>query len=179
MEEAARRGLPNLSNTVDAASAYLNPKNIDVLSRHHVLSEVECHSRYEVLLENYSHIIVIEANTLLEMIHKLVIPATIEYIGMISDSFLKLKEAGLHNQSMEKILTSLSELLDGTSSLTETLEQLVAQVPHTNSLEAAGFCRDQIRPKMEEIRLLVDKIEVLTDKKKWPMPSYTDLLHRI
>lgn len=60
------------------------------------------------------------------------IPATIEYIGMISDSFLKLKEAGLHNQSMEKILTSLSELLDGTSSLTETLEQLVAQVPHTN-----------------------------------------------
>ncbi len=179
VEEAARRGLPNLSNTVDAASAYLNPKNIDVLSRHHVLSEVECHSRYEVLLENYSHIIVIEANTLLEMIHKLVIPATIEYIGMISDSFLKLKEAGLHNQSMEKILTSLSELLDGTSSLTETLEQLVAQVPHTNSLEAAGFCRDQIRPKMEEIRLLVDKIEVLTDKKKWPMPSYTDLLHRI
>ena len=68
VEEARRRGLPNLSNTVDAAAAYLEPKNISVLGRNHVLSEVECQSRYEILLENYSHIIMIEANTL-SLIH--------------------------------------------------------------------------------------------------------------
>ncbi len=179
VEEARRRGLPNLSNTVDAAAAYLEPKNISVLGRNHVLSEVECQSRYEILLENYSHIIMIEANTLLEMVKKLVIPASVEYIGSISDSYLKLKETGIQNHSIYGLLQNLSSLLDGIVDTTNRLEELVSSAPAESSLETAEYYRDQVLPKMEQTRTLVDRMEVVTDKKKWPMPSYTDLLHRV
>ena len=170
---------PNLSNTVDAAAAYLEPKNISVLGRNHVLSEVECQSRYEILLENYSHIIMIEANTLLEMVKKLVIPASVEYIGSISDSYLKLKETGIQNHSIYGLLQNLSSLLDGIVDTTNRLEELVSSAPAESSLETAEYYRDQVLPKMEQTRTLVDRMEVVTDKKKWPMPSYTDLLHRV
>jgi glutamine synthetase len=179
VEEAKRRGLPNLTNTVDAASAYLDPKNIAVLSRHHVLNEVECHSRYEIMLENYCNIISIEAHTMLEMLKRQIIPAGVRYIGIVSDSYLKLKQANITNQSMEKMLQKLSELLDSISNETEKLEQISEQISHTSNLEAAVYCRDQIRPQMETVRSLVDQMETMTDKQEWPMPSYTDLLHRV
>lgn len=179
VEEAQRRGLPNLTNTVDASKAYIAPKNMEVLERHHVLSAVECHARYEIMLENYSKVISIEANTMLEMVKKQIIPACIAYIGKVSHSYNELKAAGISNASMKKLLEDLSGLFSSISVATKELEKLENIPSKNDSFEEASYCKDIILPQMEKLRKQVDRMEMLVSSEDWPMPSYTDLLHRV
>lgn len=179
VDEAQKRGLPNLKNTIDAAKAYIDPKNIAILSRHHVLTEAECHSRYEIMLENYTKIITIEANTMLEMVKRQIIPACIAYIGDVAGSYNKLSKAGMSSNSMKNLLANLSSQLDNIYNETNKLEQILILPEFPTSFDEAAYCRDIILPQMDCIRRFVDSIEVLTSSDKWPMPSYTDLLHRV
>jgi glutamine synthetase len=179
IEEAEKRGLPNLTNTVDAAKAYLEPKNLEVLKRHHVLTEVECHARYEILLENYTKIITIEANTMLEMVKRQILPACIAYCGKIAESNNELRASGVESRSVKELLSSIVSLTDDISDRTSRLEEL-EQIPGgKDSFEAAAYCRDVILPQMNLLRESVDAMEQLTASKDWPIPSYTDLLHRV
>lgn len=129
VEEAKKRGLPNLASTVDAAKAFLDPKNIDILNRHHILSETECYSRYEVLLENYTKVITIEANTMLEMVHRQILPACFSYLGEVADSYSKLQQSGIYNESMYRLLEQLSKLVDHISDTTQKLSD-IEQIPN-------------------------------------------------
>lgn len=179
IEEAKKRGLPNLTNTVDAAKAYLNPKNLAVLQRHHVLTEVECHARYEILLENYTKIITIEANTMLEMVKRQILPAAISYCGKIAKNNNELSASGIESHSIKELLSKIVSLTDDISDRTNELERL-EQIPDgKDSFEAAAYCRDVILPQMNLLRESVDAMERLTASEDWPIPSYTDLLHRV
>ncbi len=179
VDEAQKRGLPNLKDTVDAAGAYINPKNIEVLNKYKVLTPIECQSRYEITLENYSKIINIEANTMLEMINRQILPATIDYIGGIAESYYKLTKAGIDNNSMKQMLANLSDLTDKLSISANELEKLLFNARSLSSVEEATYYRDNVLVKMNEVRKIADSIEVITADSSWPMPSYTDLLHRV
>ncbi len=181
VKEAARRGLPNLPTTVDAAGALTNPKNIAVFDRHHVLTPVECHSRYEIMLENYAKTINIEANTMLEMVNKQILPALIGFAGDTAASYNELMCAGVSNATSLRLAQTLSEAIDRISAETKALTELLDEVHqnHDGALAAASGYRDQILPQMAKLRHAVDKAEGITASEAWPMPSYTDLLHRV
>lgn len=179
-EEAARRGLPNLVETVAATDALLAPHNIDVLRRHNVLSEVECASRYEIMLEHYSKTVTIEANTLLEMIRRQIIPATIAFLGDLSKTHLRLHQAGVQNKPVHALLTDVSDLLTRIMTHADQLDESLAAIPQTeDAKEVAVFTRDQLRPLMQLLRHDTDRLETISDRNRWPMPTYSDLLYRV
>lgn len=183
VEIAAKRGLPNLTNTVDAAKAIIDPKNVAVLEEFHVLSSVECQSRYEIMLENYTKIINIEANTMMEMVHRQILPAIISFTGDTAKSYNQLKQANIENKSLFELLTILSHSIDEITTLSQKLEQNIAKLNgmlnKTSSPEVACFCRDEIKTNMLDLRRAVDRVEILIASDYWPMPNYTDLLHRV
>lgn len=177
---AEKRGLPNLKNTVEASSAYIMKKNIDVLKEFQVLSEVECHSRYEISLENFSKIVIIESNTMLEMAHRQILPCIISFIGDTAKSYNQLKKAGYDNKTIQSLLSNLSDSVDEISHWTSQLDKKLNE-PHCgiSTHDFAVFCRDEIKPLMLSLRLAVDQAEIIVSSEFWAMPTYTDLLHRV
>ncbi|MEA5010827.1 MAG: glutamine synthetase III [Angelakisella sp.] len=178
-EEAERRGLPNISNSVDAFAALTQEKNLSVFERFGVLSRTECQSRYGIMLENYAKSVNIEAQVLVEMTRRQLLPAVMEYAGKVSkDAKNFAKACGKPQKTMLSQLEALSEAIDGMSCCLEKLEASIAAAPHEEKA-MAHYMRDQVRPAMAKLREVCDRAEILTDKKFWPIPTYTDLLHRV
>ncbi|MEG2429566.1 MAG: glutamine synthetase type III, partial [Oscillospiraceae bacterium] len=183
LEIAEQRGLPNLTNAVEAVNAITAPNNIEVMKQYGVLSEIECESRSEVMLENYIQVITIEANTMLEMSKRQILPAIIEYTGKIANSFNAIKKAGIINKNMPDMISALSDGITNVDNATTILAQKIKQLSRLklslSTYENAGYCRDEIKTSMKDLRKAVDSMEVMTSSLDWPMPTYTDLLHRI
>lgn len=180
LSEAKRRGLCIMRSTVDAAKALTDEKNISLFEKHHVLSGVECHSRYEICLENYVKTINIEAGTMLEMATRQILPACIKYAGDVADSALNLRKIGSSSKSAEKLCKQLSSHIDEISACIDTLGKNVKKLCDIEgTLAQAEWCRDEITMSMSALRAACDSIELIVDSKYWPMPNYTEILHRI
>ena len=181
-KEAEKRGLLNLKSTVDALPVMVEPKNIEVFVKHGVYSEVEIRSRYEILLENYSKVINIEALTAADMVRKNYLPAISEYVGTLCDAVLAKKAVGLEDQ-----ITPEAETLKKLSAAQTNAYRLVGELEGEEAAAAdiadgykqARAYHDKVLPKMEALRAAVDTAEVLTGEDYWPVPSYTDLLFRV
>ena len=180
LEEAARRGLPFLRSAVEAIDTLVDPKNVALFARQQVFSEVECRSRHEIMLENYQKVVEIEAATMLEMVKKQIYPACVSYIGHLASAYNSLAAAGVHNRSMHEDLGRLSQLLDAIDEATVALERAVQAARQISDLRAqAGAMHERVLPAMQALRGHCDAIETLVDEDFWPMPNYTDLLHRV
>ena len=178
--EAARRGLPNITNSVDAFRALTQEKNLSLFERFGVLSRTECASRYEILLENYAKNVAIEASVLVEMVRRQLLPAVMEYAGRVAEDAKNFAVAtGAGQKTMSAMLERLSAVTDDMYSRVEALEQLAACPPQGDEEALAVYMRDQVRPAMASLREACDRAETLTDRKFWPIPTYTDLLHRV
>lgn len=177
VEVAKKRGLPNLSNTVDAVAAIVAPHNVEVLGRYKVLSKVECESRYEIMLENYAKVITIEANTMLEMTKRQILPSVIEFAGKIAQSAVSLQKAGAENSALFELTSKLSGHITAISAACEALDRAVSL--GGNTAQNAVYCRDTLCPCMKALRDAADSAETDVASVSWPMPNYTDLLHRV
>ena len=178
-EEAEKRGLPIIHDSVEAFGAFLQRKNIELFKKYSVLSPVECRSRYEIMLEYYNKVVYIEATTLCEMIHKQIVPSLIEYIGRVAKSANGYETAmGEKQQYMIKHLRELSTLLDSIVKRTSVLENILSEQP-TDEIERAVYMRDDVIAAMESVRESCDNAEIITDERYWPIPDYTDLLHKV
>ncbi len=178
--EAERRGLPNLSNTVDAAGALLEPESMAVLEKYHVLSRIECQSRYEIKLENYAKVIAIEANTMIEMTKRQILPAVIDFTGKCAGAHNNLIRSGIENLSLKALISKLSRSISDISEAESALEVLMKQARSvTDGKALAEYCRDKIVKQMGVLRDAADTAEVNVSSECWPMPNYTDLLHRV
>ena len=118
------RDRPNLSNMVDAAGAIVNEYNIHTLEKYHVLSRVECESRYEILLENYAKIILIEANTMIDMVRQQILPSVISFTGKCADSFNRLRDAGIENRALHDMVKRLSQSITNIMGALSVLQHL-------------------------------------------------------
>lgn len=181
-KEAKQRGLLNLESTVDALPLYTNKKNVELFEKHKVLSKNEIHSRMEILLENYSNIIHIEALTAIDIARKHVIPSVVGY-----QSFL-LKESVLKEQCAKKLSRKLEEdLLGKISELAEkfydSLEKLDQDEKKYNkawpNLKKAKFCKDVLLKEMQVLRGYADKMELLIGKEYIKFPTYEDILYSV
>lgn len=182
VKEAEKRGLYNLKSTPEALIHILDEKNKKLLEKHGVYSESELVSRFEIHNENYSKIINIEAQTMIDMTKKLILPAGSKYAKELADTIVALDtaESGIDTTYQTSQLKKVSSLVGGISAKLQTLEQTVSDVKSvTGAGEVAMYFRNKVFGAMNELRANVDELEGFVPKSEWPMPDYADLLFSV
>jgi glutamine synthetase len=177
--EAKKRGLLNLRTSVDAYAYLTAPKNIELFTSHGVMSESELRSRKEILYENYSKIINIEALTMIEMARRDYIPAVGAYIAELADRASAKRavigDIGVRIESdLIRRLTELSEEAYDAVGRLEAEEASAAKIKDEHKRARAYASR--VIPAMQLLREKVDAMEPLTATEYWPVPSYGDLM---
>ncbi|OHT13376.1 Glutamine synthetase, catalytic domain containing protein [Tritrichomonas foetus] len=176
--EAERRGLPSITNAVDAFEAMIQEKNISLFERVQVFSRQECLARYEIEIENYIKTVSIEASTLIQMVERQVIPAIETELGRMASSYNLLKKAGIENKSLKNSLQKLSDLYESVVETNSSLEEKLEKSNEIKELkEKAEYLRDTVLPQMTKVREPCDKCEAMMSPESWPFPSYNDLFH--
>lgn len=182
IEEAERRGLPNIKTMVDATKYYTDPSVVKMFERQKVYSEVELKSHEEINYETYSKVIHIEAQTMIEMASKLYIPSIIKYCTKLADSINSIKATGISADTsvQNDLLVKCSYLLaDTQKSLTELKMKVKESALHGEGYQLADYYQDTICNAMAALRAPIDKLEMLVDKEFWPVPAYGDLLFEV
>ena len=182
VEEAERRGLPNIKSMVEAIPALVTEKAFRLFEKHHVFSETELHSRAEVLYGSYGKAINIEAKTMVSMVKVKYIPAVITYTGKLAASINCIRSAvpEADNSVQTELLKEISRLLVQTQAAVKKLEQVTAEANALSGVEAqAVFFRNYVFPAMAELRAPIDAMEVLVEKDLWPVPTYGELLFEL
>ena len=181
-EEAKRRGLSSFKSSPEAYAHFTDEKNVALFGRFGVMNETEMRSRREIFFESYRKIKNIEAKTMLEMTRRDIIPAVSDYIGKIS-GILNTKKAtalGLNCTGEERLVSELSDLLAKTFVAYSELERAEnLALKKSTDEEAAYAYMNAVVPKMDALRRVVDKMETLTAREAWPMPTYGDIIFKI
>ena len=180
VEEAERRGLPNIRSMVEAIPALTTDKAINMFEKFKVFTKAELESRAEIKFESYAKAINIEARTMIDMASKQIIPAIIKYTKDLADTVGAVKEAGADASVQAELLTEVSELLVESKKALEALKVVTDQAAAMEEGEdQARFYHFDVVPAMEALRAPVDELEMIVDKEAWPMPSYGDLIFEV
>ena len=176
-EAVEKRGLLNLKTTPDAMPSLLLKKNMDMLIGQGVFSKAELVSRYEIMLENYCKTVIIEANTMVDMARKEILPAVETYIADLAGTACEKDACGIKPVFEKKLLKQLSEYTEEIDSRTDALEKLVGKIHAVSDVtKCAQKIRDELIPAMDVLRKAADGAEQVTAAKYWPFPTYGDLL---
>ena len=179
LEEAEKRGLLNLRTTPDCLPHLVDQKNVDMLTGQKIYTAPELYSRYEITLENYCKAVRIEALTMVDMARKEIMPAVERYIASVASAAAAKKavEPKLVCGYESRLIKKLSGLVEEMEERTEALAATTAKLQLLENVqEEANFIRDEILPKMTELRLAADEAETLTAEEFWPFPAYGELL---
>ncbi len=182
VEEAERRGLPNIRSMVEAVSALTTDKAVAIFGKHHVFSSLELHSRAEIMYESYAKAINIEAKTMISMAKVRYIPAVISYTKSLADSINAIKEAVADaDVSVQTgLLKEISSLLAKAQVAEKKLESITCEAAAVTEVsDMAKAYYEKVVPAMAELRAPIDALEVLVDKDIWPVPTYGDLLFEV
>ena len=180
LEEAQRRGLLCLNSTVDALPSYTSEKNVTLFEKHAVLSCSELRSRRDIGLDSYAKNINIEAETMLMMSHRQILPAVIRYLGDIGKASVQLAQAGISLPCSTELLQSLSSLAQQFSDQIRQLETVMSNQPDESEImKRAQYMHDMVLPAMHCLRETADNMECLTDRAYWPFPTYDELLFNL
>lgn len=179
VEEAARRGLPNLKTTPEALSEFTSEKNIGLFDRHNIFTPTEMESRQTILLEEYSKTINIEALTMLSLAKREISPAVLTYTKEVIDTLSAKKACGAtidvsaETTLAERLSTLFGEFIKSIDNLEKTLA--AAEECDSAQTEANYFC-EKVIPAMNEVRVTADSLEEIVAEKYWPFPTYEDIL---
>jgi glutamine synthetase len=174
-KEAGKRKLLNLKNTVDALPELITKDVLKLLDKYRILNEREVHARYEIFLENYNKTINVEANLMVLMANRYILPAAFEYQKQVGQSVAAVKAGGATSVQGRKLLASYTKLVDKFKAQTDALEGLIDHAD-ASAEKHAKYMRDKIVPAMAKLRELGDQIEVLTPHEIWPLPTYREML---
>ena len=179
LEEAARRGLSNLRTTPDCVPHMLDKKNVEMLTSHKVYTAAELEARCEILMENYCKVVRIEALTMVDMVQKDILPAVEAYSAALSGAAatkLALDTDTPCNYE-KKLVKKLSALADQMDDKAEKLSLAIVKLKMVDGIEEeSATIRDEILPRMNELRVAADEAETVTAAKYWPFPTYGELL---
>lgn len=181
-DEARRRGLPVIENTVDALLVLEDPHVHDVFARHGVFSEAELNARLEVALDNYVTMGCIEGITMLKVASQKLLPASVRYAGELARCGNEVERAGLEPVAQRNMLRRVNEELARFDAAIEELRQTyqdTAALKEENRRACAVAVRDRLQPAMARVRTSADALERMVDKAFWPMPSYGEMLFQV
>ncbi len=178
--EAEKRGLLNLSTTVDALPTYILQKNVDMFERHGVFTKSEILSRYEILMENYCKTLHIEALTILDIVKKYIIPSSFSYQSELAELYNAKSNAGIPTTLEEGLLKKLSALTAELHGKSDCLENALIEVKSIDdTLKHAQYYRSNIFSYMNEMRVIIDEMETIIAKKHWCFPYYSEMLYSV
>ncbi|MCL2701233.1 MAG: glutamine synthetase III [Phycisphaerae bacterium] len=189
--EAARRGLPNYRNSVDAFDLMTTPQSVSLFTKYHVYSERELHSRQEIMLNKYIQDVNIEAQTQALMARTMLLPAVLRFQSEVAGAILSAKAAaGIEDAEQASLLKELVAAAAALRAATRALDHAVASQPndkaeyktsengnaeHRRATAHARYMRDTILPAMTDVRTAADKLETLVDDAHWPLPTYREM----
>ncbi|MCB6501124.1 glutamine synthetase III [Colidextribacter sp. 210702-DFI.3.9] len=180
VEEAARRGLPNLPSMVNAIPSLTTEKAENLFTKFNIYTKSELEARAEIMYETYAKVLKIETQTMIHMAGKHYIPAAIHYCTRLGQSIAAVTGAGVAAPVQKELLEKCSALLSQASEALEKLKVLLPQVDSMDDVPAMAMTyHDQIVPAMAALRKPVDELELLVDKAIWPMPTYGDLMFEV
>lgn len=180
VEEAARRGLPNIPSTIEAASALTTEKAVKLFEKFGIFTRTELESREEIAYENYAKTINIEALTMIEMASKQILPAASSYAAQVANAYNSVSAAGVDAGTLKK---NLAAVMNAINQATQALEQLQADEKKAGSIknmkEKAFYYKDEVCKAMDALRRPCDELEMIVDKDLWPFPTYGDLMFEV
>ena len=180
VEEAKRRGLPNINSMVEAIPALVTDKAIQLFGKFGVFTEAELRSRAEIQYEGYSKALNIEARAMIDIASKHIIPAVMRFSRNLAGTVNEIKTPGADVTVPMNMLKDTTALLSQTKLALEKLQEAADQAAAMeNGREQAEYYHEVVFKDMEELRVPVDKLEMIVDKEEWPMPSYGDLLFEV
>ena len=182
LREAERRGLMNLPATPDCVPCYLSGKNVKLFTSHRVYSPEELHARYEIKLDTYNKVLRIEAQTMVNMVWKDILPAVSDYSASLADAALSKEalSASIDTSFERETADKLSTLTHEAVERVEILQKLNAKAQATpDPLTRARMYHDEILGAMDALRASVDAMELLCDREIWPYPTYGDILFSV
>jgi glutamine synthetase len=180
-QEAERRGLPNLKNTVDAAAPLLEPEVKSLFARHGVLTEEELQSRHTILLEQYCKTLSIEGQLSSQIARTMILPAALGYQNDLAETIGRTREALKGGGELRAQEEQLQDVVSKASRLKESIDRLdkvraEADAHHGDLAGHARFYREKVLPAMEEVREVADALELVVDDARWPLPKYREML---
>ena len=177
--EAERRGLANNRTTPDALQAYIKPESIELMDSFGILDEAEMRARYGVDMEHYAKVKNIEAMCMLDIANRIITPAVIKYSKVVADEIIAKKAVNpdLSAETEEKLLERLSDCLHEMGLKTHALHMLHEEAYDKETWpERAAAYVELVVPAMDNLRAVADRLEELTDRAYWPLPTYNDML---
>ena len=181
IQEAEKRGLLNLKSSPDAYDTFLLQKNIDLFSGFHVFNSVEVHSRYEILHEEYSKTVHIEAVTLIDMVNRQILPSVGAWSGALAQGIAAKKavlpslDCSGETGRLEKVTMLMNEL----DARCRRLDGLVAEASAYQGSDLSHFYQKNVLGQMQGVRQICDELELIVDQKAWPYPTYGEMLFYI
>ena len=179
VEEAEKRGLPNLKTTPDALPCFKSEKSIKMFEAQGVFSRVEVETRGEIMMEEYNKTLHIEMLTMLEMAKQEILPACLAYTKSVAEGVAVKKSLGINAPNEEKAVKELTALTEELMDKIDTLNNASENLPAVDAYETGMYYKNNVVPAMEDLRKTADTLEAMVGKDYWPFPTYTDLLYSI
>ncbi|MDL2207673.1 glutamine synthetase III [Desulfovibrio sp. OttesenSCG-928-M16] len=178
-EEAARRGLPNLKDTVSVLEHYSDPDVLKVFACSNVLSEREQLARQEILLETYIRAVHVETKLTSTLGRSVILPVAMRYMKTSAEMLQAARSVCAENTPLaeESYYNSVREHVLGLLAALDALDACHEKLDAMNGTkERAIAARDCLLPLMLECRSHADALESITDDADWPLPKYNELL---
>lgn len=184
VEEASRRGLPNIPKAPEAYKTFILPSSLDLFSRNGVLTNRELHARYEIRNEIFLKKVQIEARVLGDLAINHIVPTALAYQNVLIKNVMGVKQLfpdeADYMALAEPQLQSIKKIGEHLRFIREMIKELVDKRKEANQIndisERAEMYSTVIKPYIEEVRYHIDKLELIVDNKMWPLPKYRELL---
>lgn len=177
VKEAAKRGLPNISSTVDSLNTIMDKENVELFERHSVLSKAELKARTEILHETYSMQVNIEALTMVSIAKRQILPAVNKYAEQLAGTAVAIENAGLDSKLQVSMLKKVCGLLASMQKNIEDLDKTAAAASKVGEpAKKALAYKDKVIPAMKSLRSTADELENIVDADIWPLPTYAQML---
>jgi glutamine synthetase len=174
-KDASKRGLLNHTNTVDALPELTKPEVVRIFEKYKVLNARELHARYDVAVETYVKTVNVEAQLMVLMANRYILPAALKYQKDVAESVAAVRNVGGSVKEAKRMLDRLSSLVDDLRQRTDRLANALDE--HAPSAEKhAKYMRDTIVPAMNALRETGDQIELMVPHELWPLPTYREML---
>jgi glutamine synthetase len=175
-KDAGKRGLLNHRNSVDSFDEILSKDNVAVFEKYDVLKERELRARHEVAVEQYNKTVNIEAQLMVLMANRYILPAAFKYQGELAASVAAVKAAGGAAKETKRSLDTLTKLVDETKLGVDHLQELADHDHDGSPIKHAKYFRDKVIPAMVALRQAGDALECLVPQNLWPLPTYREML---
>ncbi len=180
VKEAARRGLPNIPSTIDAAGTLTGDKTVELFEKFGIFTRPELLSRQEIIYETYAKTINIEALTMIDMASKQIIPASVQYVKSLADTVNALEASGIGDDTVKEMLKAATASLSAMKqALARLREKEAAAAGIADEKEKAFYYKDVVKVAMDQLRAPADELEMMVDKKLWPLPTYGELMFEV